>query len=77
MGFINCDWPEEVEFNKAGTEQLFTLDEATSEEESCLPGPIPIPVSADDGKTLDWSRPVESESPAQASIYSGPTVYRE
>ena len=72
MGFISCDWSEETE-----PEVLFKSNEATSEEASRTPGPIPIPLSIDDGKTLDWSRPAESESLSYPSIYSGSAVHCE
>jgi len=77
MGFASCDWSEAVQSDKPITKGLFEPDEVAMEEEFYLQGSIPIPISADGGKTLDWSRLAENESPAHASIYSGHMVHRE
>ena len=77
MGFVSCDWSEAIQSDEPTTKKLFEPDEVALEEGFHLQGPIPIPISADGGKTLDWSRLAENESPAHASIYSGPMVHRE
>ena len=77
MGFVSCDWSEAIQSDEPTTKKLFEPDEVALEEEFHSRGPIPIPVSADGGKTLDWSRSAESEGSSRASIYSGPMVHRE
>ena len=75
MGFASCNWSEVID--NAPTKGIFGPDEVALEEEFHHRGPIPIPVSSDGGKTLDWSRPAESENVAHASIYSGSMIHRE
>ena len=76
-GFTTCDWSKVIGFDKPATKATFEPDEVALEEEFHSRGPIPIPVSADGGKTLDWSRSAESEGSSRAYIYSGPMVHRE
>ena len=68
MGFTSRDWSKEI---GAGP------DEVVLNEEQRFRGPIPIPASMDGGKTLDWSRSVESESWAHASVCLNPIVHCE
>ena len=68
MGFISRDWLKEIGCEESG--------EAVPKEDHRLQGPIPIPVSINGGKTLDWSRSVESESLAFSPTYLGPITYR-
>ena len=77
MGFTSCDWSEVIESDDPATRGLSESDEVALEEEFHPRSPIPIPVSADSGKALDWSRAAESESSTHDSIYSGPMVHRE
>ena len=77
MGFTSCDWSEEIERDTSAPDVSFKSDEVTLEEESHPRVLIPIPVSVDDGKTLDWSRLVKNEHFSPASIHSGPMVHRE
>ena len=77
MGFTSCDWSEEIEPDTPAPKVPSKPDEAAPKEGLRLRGPIPIPVSADGGKTLDWSRPAESESFSRPSIYLNPIVRRE
>ena len=75
MGFTS--WSEVIKSGESETNGLFNPDEIAAEEEFRLCDHIPIPVSVDDGKTLDWSQPVDSEASARAPIRSGPIVRRE
>lgn len=75
MGFTS--WSEVVKSGESETNGLFNPDEIVAEEEFRPCDHIPIPVSVDDGKTLDWSQSVDSEAPARAPIRSGPIVRRE
>ena len=68
LGFTSRDWSEEIGTNR--------FDEVLKEELR-FSGPVPIPLSVDGGKTLDWSRPEESETSAHASIYLNPIVHRK
>ena len=77
IGFTGCDWSEEIEPDTPAPDVSFKSDEVTLEEESRPRVPIPIPVSVNDGKTLDWSRLVKNEHFAPASMNSGPMVHRE
>ena len=77
MGFASCDWSDMMEPENPAINGLFEPDEVAPEEEFHPRVPIPIPVSADGGKALDWSRPAESESFAHSSNYSGRMVHRE
>jgi len=54
MGFTSRGWSKEI-----------NLDGVVPKRER----PIPIPVSVDGGKTLDWSQSVESESLARDSTH--------
>lgn len=73
--FISRDWPEELKFDELTSKALLESDEVVPKEELLLRGPVPIPASADGGKTLDWSRPVESESFSPNSLYLNPIVH--
>jgi hypothetical protein len=76
-GFTSRDWSEDIRSDELTLKIPSKPGEVVPKEEPRLRGPIPIPVSGDGGKTLDWSRPVETESLAHASIYFNPTVHRE
>jgi hypothetical protein len=76
-GFTSCDWPEVIESGNPATRGLFEPGGVAPEELFYPVRPIPIPVSADGGKSLDWSRPAESNNSVHASVYSGPMVHRE
>ena len=71
-GFTSRDWSEVIESDNPATMGLFKPDEVALEEVFHPRGPIPIPVSADGGKTLDWSRSAKSEIVTYGSIYSDP-----
>ena len=70
MGFTSRGWSEEIGTDKPTPKTMSKSDEAALKEDPRLRGLIPIPVSVDGGKTLDWSRPVESENLAHPSVYS-------
>ena len=75
MGFTSHDWSKETTFDEPTPEVPSSPDKVALEEGSRLYGYIPTPVSADDGKTLDWSRHVKGGSLAHPSVDS--TVRRE
>ena len=77
MGFTSCDWSEEIGTDKLMPGALFEPDEAVLERDFRLGGPIPMPLSADGGQILDWSRNTESESLAHSSTYRNRVVHRE
>jgi len=56
MGFTSRGWSKEID-----------LAEVVPKGER----PVPIPVSVDGGKTLDWSQSVKSESLAHDSTLPG------
>ena len=70
MGFTSRDWSEEIGKDKPTLKVTIKPGEAVLKEDLRFRGPIPMPVSVDGGKTLDWSRPVESENLAHPSVYS-------
>ena len=76
-GFTGRDWSEEIGTDEPTSKPQFKSDEDALKEDLRFRGPVPIPLSVDGGKTLDWSRPEESESSAHASIYLNPVVHRE
>lgn len=71
MGFTSRDWSEEIVTDRP------TPDETILKEVPRLRGPIPVPISVDGGKTLDWSRHAESENVAHAPVYLNPIVLCE
>lgn len=75
MGFTS--WSEVIKPGEPETDGLFDSDEVVAEAEFCPRDHIPIPVSVDGGKTLDWSQPVGSEASARTPIPSGPIIRRE
>ena len=76
MGFTRRDWSEEIGTDKPTSKLQSKSDEDALKDELRSGGPVPIPLSVDGGKTLDWSRPAESESSANASIHLNHTVHR-
>ena len=76
MSFTSRDWSEEIGTDKLTPGVLFKPDEAVLERDFRLGGPIPTPLSADGGQTLNWSRNKESESFAHSSTYRNRVVHR-
>ena len=66
-GFTSYDWSGVIESSNPATRELFEPDGVAPEEELRPVRPVPIPISADGGKTLDWSR---AKSPASVFVYS-------
>jgi len=66
MGFIARDWLKETK-----TCGLML------NEEMRPPGLVPIPVSEDNGKTLDWSQPRRGDSTSLASLHLNPAIQCE
>jgi len=77
MGFTSRDWSEEIGSDDPTPITLSKPHEVVLKEELRLRGPIPIPVSADGGKTLDWSRSGGSKSVTHASNYLNPIIHCE
>lgn len=75
MGFVRRNWSEE--FKSDEPDEVDEPDGTMPKGDLRLRGPVPIPVSVDGGKTLDWSRHLESESSAKALTYMNPLVHRE
>ena len=63
MGFVSRDWSKEMK-----------VGEPKSDEETRPPGIVPIPVSGDDGRTLDWSQSRKCDS-ASSPLLSNPTIW--
>lgn len=72
MGFASSDWSEVID--SPTTEGLLTPDGVSSEEEFRSWDPIPVPVSSDGGKTLDWTRPAEGEAFIRALPFDFPLL---
>jgi len=77
MGFTSRDWSEEIETDKPIPKAQLDSDEDMLREEPRLRGPVPIPLSAEHGRTLDWSRTEKSDSSTDTSVYLDSIVHRE
>lgn len=66
MGFVSRDWSE-------GTRATGPI----SNGEILLPGLVPIPVSGDDGRTLDWSRSQKHDGTSSFPLAVNPTIQRK
>lgn len=76
-GFARRDWSEEINSDELASKSLLEPNEAVLIEELLLRGPVPIPVSVDGGRTMDWSRSVEGESSYRDSPYLNPAIHCE
>ena len=67
MGFISRNWSGEIEASGSPL-----LNEVTRP-----PKIVPIPISGDDGRTLDWSQPQDGEGMTPSPFVFSPTIQCE